>query len=309
MTETRSAWLSALGAFESAARHQNFAHAAQELHLTASAVSHHVRKLEAHLGVALFQRHARGVTLTAEGRLLADATGNALADIDAVFAAVRPSARRTRVRVATLHSFAHSWLIPRLTGFAARHPDIGVTLETEIGLARFDDAGPDLGIRHGMGHWPGLSAQRLMDEQMFPVAAPHAPFVRQVSEPSDIARLPLISDLTRQGWPDWFRAAGVRRVRLAQRYAVSDSTDALAIAAAGLGAALARTRIVAPWIESGRLAPLPGPIVPARYSYYLIHPAHRRLSPAADAFARWLLDEVRGETLAQPPAGAPRAAA
>ena len=68
----RSDWLPALAAFESAARHQNFAHAAEELHLTASAVSHHVRKLESRLGVALFQRHARGVSLTAEGRHLAD---------------------------------------------------------------------------------------------------------------------------------------------------------------------------------------------------------------------------------------------
>src|SRR3546814_5326573 len=69
----RSALLPSLGVFAAAARHQNFAHAADELHLTASAVSHHVRKLEASLGVALFQRHARGVTLTGEGRLLADA--------------------------------------------------------------------------------------------------------------------------------------------------------------------------------------------------------------------------------------------
>lgn len=295
MTDIRSAWLSALGAFESAARHQNFAHAAQELHLTASAVSHHVRKLEAHLGVPLFQRHARGVTLTAEGRLLADATGNALTDIGAVFAAVKPSARRSRVRVATLHSLAHTWLIPRLPDFAARHPDIGITLETEIGLARFDEAGPDLGIRHGMGHWPGLSAQRLMDEDMFPVAAPTAPFMENVREPADIAGIPLISDLTRQGWPDWFRAAGVRRVRLAQRYSVADATDAMAMAAAGLGAALARTKIVTPWIESGRLVALPGPRVAARFAYYLIQPAHRRLSPAADAFARWLVDQVRLE--------------
>ena len=77
----RPDWLPALSAFESAARHQNFAHAAEELNLTASAVSHHVRKLESRLGVALFQRHARGVTLTAEGRRLADASGSALASL------------------------------------------------------------------------------------------------------------------------------------------------------------------------------------------------------------------------------------
>ena len=85
----RSALLPALAAFASAARHQNFAHAAEELHLTASAVSHHVRKLETALGVSLFQRHARGVALTPEGRLLADAAGSALAEVEAVLDSLR----------------------------------------------------------------------------------------------------------------------------------------------------------------------------------------------------------------------------
>src|SRR3954447_13050605 len=85
----RSDWLPTLAAFESAARHQNFAHAAAELNLTASAVSHHVRKLEDRLGVSLFHRHARGVLLTPAGRQLADATGSTLADLDDVVAHLR----------------------------------------------------------------------------------------------------------------------------------------------------------------------------------------------------------------------------
>ena len=160
----RSDWLPALAAFESAARHQNFAHAAEELHLTASAVSHHVRKLESRLGVALFQRHARGVSLTAEGRQLADAAGNALADLDGTLRGLRATRQDVpRVRITTLHSLSFSWLLPRLPRFAARHPDIGLGFETEAGLARFDDGGPDLGIRHGPGHWPGLTAHALME--------------------------------------------------------------------------------------------------------------------------------------------------
>src|SRR5918993_5259906 len=103
----RADFLPALAASEAAARHHNFAHAGEELHLTSSAVSHHVRKLEARLGVVLFQRHARGVTLTAEGRQLADAAGNALADMEGVargLTAGKDDARR--VRVTTLHSLA-----------------------------------------------------------------------------------------------------------------------------------------------------------------------------------------------------------
>lgn len=290
----RSTWLPALGAFESAARHQNFAHAAEELHLTASAVSHHVRKLEAHLGVSLFQRHARGVALTPEGRLLADSTGNALADIDAVFATVRSARGSARVRIATLHSFAHSWLLPRLPHFVDNHPDIRISIDAEIALTRFDEGGPDLGIRHGLGHWPGLAAQHLLDEDLFPVIAPDYPGGDRITEPAGIAKLPLIADLARQGWLDWFRAAGVRRVQLAEMHTFSDSTDALQAAACGLGAALARSHIVTPWLVSGQLVRLPGPSLRARFAYYLIHPLHRRLSPPASKFAHWLINEVHG---------------
>src|SRR6478735_9367795 len=114
----RPDFLSALAAFESAARHQNFAHAGEELHLTASAVSHHVRKLEAQLGVALFQRHARGVALTPEGRQLADTASSAMADIDGVLRGLSAAREeRHRVRITTLHSLTYTWLVPRLPDF------------------------------------------------------------------------------------------------------------------------------------------------------------------------------------------------
>jgi DNA-binding transcriptional LysR family regulator len=294
MTINRSAWLSALAAFESAARHQNFAHAADELHLTASAVSHHVRKLESHLGVHLFQRHARGVSLTAEGRLLADACGNALADIETAFSAVMPQNTNDRVRIATLHSFAHAWLLPRIPAFASAYPDIRISIETEIALARFDESGPDVGIRHGLGHWSGLAAHWLLDEHLFPVAAPDFASREGIATAADIIRAPLLADLSRQGWHDWFRAAGIRRRSLPEmRYTFSDSTDALKAASIGLGAALARAQIVTPWLADGRLIRLPGPELKARFSYYVIHPAHRRPTPAVETFIRWLLETAR----------------
>ena len=141
----RSDWLPALAAFESAARHQNFAHAAEELHLTASAVSHHVRKLEGRLGVVLFQRHARGVSLTAEGRELADAAGSAMADMEEALRRLRTARHeQDRVRITTLHSWANTWLLPRLPEFAAVHPHVRINVDTEIALTRFDEG--DLGI-------------------------------------------------------------------------------------------------------------------------------------------------------------------
>ena len=285
----RSDWLPALAAFESAARHQNFAHAAEELHLTASAVSHHVRKLEARLGVALFQRHARGVSLTAEGRQLADTASNAIHDIDGAMQDLR--GRRDdahTVRITTLHSFAYTWLIPKLPAFAAAHPDIRLRVDTEIALTRFDDVGPDLGIRHGPGHWPGLTARHLMDESLFPVAAPGLPGSDRVHAAGDIPRLPLVADLSHQGWHDWFRANGVHGARIDERFVFSDSTDMLRASAIGLGAALARERIVAPWLASGQLVRLPGEAMPGRYAYHIVYPAHRRPRPAVRRVIDWL---------------------
>lgn len=287
-----SDWLPALAAFESAARHQNFAHAAEELHLTASAVSHHVRKLEARLGVALFQRHARGVALTAEGRQLADTASSAMADIDGVLRGLSTARdERNRVRINTLHSLTYTWLLPRLPAFTAAHPHLRIQVDTEASLTRFDEGGPDLAIRHGEGHWTGLTSHHLMNEVLFPVASPHLPGVQDVRDAADIARLPLVRDLSRQGWPDWFRAAGVRDARFDERHGFSDTTDALQAAVHGLGAALGREQIVGPYLAEGRLVRLPGPALPARFGYFVVYPAHRRLRPAARTFVDWVLQQ------------------
>ncbi len=287
---TRADWLPALAAFEVAARHQNFANAGEELHLTASAVSHHVRKLEDRLGVALFQRHARGVRLTAEGRRLADAAGDALTDLDDVFLGLRAGrGGGDTVRIATLHSFAYAWLLPRLPSFARAHPHVRLVFDTAISLARFDEGGPDLAIRHGPGRWPGLDGHHLLDDPLFPVASPDLPGFDAIRTPADVARLPLVADLSRQGWSDWFRGAGVRGVVPDERYTFTDSTGMLEAAAQGLGAALARSHIAPPWLASGRLRRLPGPDLPSRYAYHVIYPTHRRLRPAARLFVDWLL--------------------
>ena len=249
----RPDFLSALAAFESAARHQNFAHAAEELHLTASAVSHHVRKLESRLGVTLFQRLARGVSLTAEGRQLADSASSAMADMEAVLGGLRAGkVDEQRLRISTLHSLTYAWLMPRLPRFFARHPGVHLSIDTDVGLARFEAGGHDLAIRHGPGQWPGLAAHHLMDDALFPVAAPSMPGLEKVKTAADVARLPLINDLARQGWHDWLRNAGVHGAQLPPAHVFSDTTDALEAAAHGLGAALAREKIVTPWLAAGR---------------------------------------------------------
>jgi LysR family transcriptional regulator, glycine cleavage system transcriptional activator len=291
------ATLPAFGVFVVAARHQNFAHAAEELGLTASAVSHHVRALEATLGVRLFRRHARGAMLTNEGRLLADSVSTALSDIDATATSLKRTPRNvSRLRVATLHSLNYCWILPRLKTFTEANPRVRVTFEAGLTLARFDSTGPDLAIRHGAGYWPGLTAHHLMDEDLFPAAAPSLSGARDLADAAAIARLPLVTDLANQGWPDWFRAAGVRAMTLPEMHTFNDSTDALRAAASGLGAVLARSRLAASYLRSGELVRLPGPALKARFGYYAVHPTHRRPSPAAAAFIQWLRHEATLDT-------------
>lgn len=292
----RSDLLPTLGVFAAAARHQNLARAADQLHLTASAVSHHVRKLETRLGLVLFQRHARGVSLTPEGRQLADAAEAALGDIDSVLEHLQ--GRRDvpdRVRITTLHSLAYSWLMPRLHRFSASNPRVRISIDTECSLTRFDESGPELGVRYGPGQWDGLTAHHLMDDALFPVAAPLMAGMDAVHEAADIARLPLVADLTPQSWREWFHAAGVRGARLPEMHSFSDSTDALQAAVHGLGVALARQRIVTPYLARGELMRLPGPALKARSAYYVVYPTQRHLSQPAQAFVDWLRKEAQDD--------------
>ncbi|WP_058834135.1 LysR substrate-binding domain-containing protein [Luteimonas abyssi] len=290
----RTDWLPALAAFETAARHQNFAHAAEELHLTASAVSHHVRKLEARLGVTLFQRHARGVSLTAEGRRLADSASHAIGDLDNVMRELRAGHDTQRtVTVTTLHSFVHGWLLQRLPDFTAAFPDIRLRIDTGFALTRFDDeGGPDFGIRFGPGHWPGLAAHLLMEERLFAAAAPRYAGLDTIREAADIPQHPLIADLSNFGWHDWFRANGIQAPSGEARLVFSDSTDMLEAAAQGLGIALAREHVAAPWMQAGRLRALPGEWIQGRRAYYLVQPGHRRLRPAARCLYDWLVAQA-----------------
>jgi DNA-binding transcriptional LysR family regulator len=282
--------------FAVAARHQNFAHAAEELHLTASAVSHHVRQLEKTLGVSLFQRHARGVILTPSGRAMADAASSALADVEAVAGTFRAPSRGTiTLTIATLHSLTYSWLLPRLSRFTARHPKVRLRFETSIALSRFDETGPDLAVRYGVGHWPGLASHHLMDEHLLPVAAPTLPGFSSVKAPADILRLPLVHDMGLQGWPEWFRAAGVAAPSLPPMHIFTESTDSMRAAAEGLGATLIRSRIGAEYLRDRRVVRLPGPSLKARFGYYALHPAHKRPVPALAAFIEWLQAEARAD--------------
>jgi LysR family transcriptional regulator, glycine cleavage system transcriptional activator len=240
--------------------------------------------------------------LTAEGRSLADAANAALADIDTVASALNKVAQDAhRVRIAALHSLTYCWLVPRLTRFIALHPQTRLSFETSTAITRFDHTGPDFAIRHGAGSWQGLTANFVMDEYLFPAASPTMKGIRTITEASHIVPLPLVSDLSHQGWRDWFRAAAVRGARFPENHSFTDSTDAMQAAIQGLGVILARSRIAEPYIRDGKLVRLAGPAVKARYGYFAVYPTHRRPTGAAARFLEWLQEEAARDVTELPP--------
>jgi LysR family glycine cleavage system transcriptional activator len=163
--------LSSLRAFEAAARHLSFSRAADELLITQSAVSHHVRKVEEDLGVSLFVRQARAVTLTPAGQQYLACLNQAFDLVDKATDEIRRAARRT-LRVSLLASFATHWLVPRLPRFTAAYPDIELVLEPSIRFVDMTVEPIDLAIRYGRGGWHRVQAQWLLTEQTSPVCSP-----------------------------------------------------------------------------------------------------------------------------------------
>lgn len=283
-------------AFVEAARRLSFQGAAAALHITPSGVSRRIQRLEKELGVALFQRLNRALKLTPAGKAYLAAVGPALDQIgQASRRWRRPRAGgRASLRIATLQSFTALWLLPRLPRFHARHPGIEIEIETGVTLEDLERGGFDLGIRFGLGNWPGLAAEKLWPLAVFPVCAPallKGP--KAIRKPADLSRATLLHESHVMGlWPAWLAKAGVTPPPgQGRRF---DNLELLYRAAEqGMGVALAVAPLVKSYIEDGRLV-APFAIKAAiPQSYFLVYrPEDKRLDPVAK-FRAWLLAEAK----------------
>ncbi|MDP4025511.1 LysR substrate-binding domain-containing protein [Methylobacterium sp. NEAU 140] len=283
--------LSAVRIFEAAARRRSFKAAAEELNLSASAVSHGVRKLEESLGVALFARAGHGVALTASGEALLDHVGRALEALNRGLDLVASRGPQL-LRLHCAPSFAAQWLTPRLARFLREHPGIEVRLAAGMDYARFTNDEFDADIVYGPPRAEGLVRMGLGEETVTPLCDPER--ADAIRTPADLAGHTLIqSDNKQVRWPHWFEtnglpapaAAGIRFDR---------SFLALAAAADGLGVALESTRLAEREIAAGRLvAPLAGRARDVRYTghHLVFPPAMRRRAPLR-VFGRWLAAEL-----------------
>lgn len=288
--------LSLLRTFEAAARHNSFARAATELHVTPAAVSQQMRSLEDRMGIQLFSRGPRGLTVTRPGREYATSIARALAEIEEATRTLGRPERSGRLNVATFNSFASLWLVPRLRSFRALYPEIDVRLN--IGTALVDPLkdGIDVAIRFGAGEYPGCASRHLMDDVVFPVCAPSLLAGRPIPrDPNDLTSFPLIYDdgLVRGerslAWSDWFDEAVP-----AAFVHMPDGLLTLQAALQGEGVALVRRSTAADHLRAGRLVRLLGEERKTDFSYWLVTPAGEQ-SPKVEVFINWVLSELSQE--------------
>jgi LysR family glycine cleavage system transcriptional activator len=289
--------LSAIRAFEAAARHQSFTRAAEELGMTQAAVSYQIRLLEDRVGGPLFVRGPRGVVLSETGRRVAPAVTDAFAQLRSAFAEL-DEADEGVLAISALATFATNWLVPRIGAFQLAHPKLAVKLEASNALVDFTRAEVDVGIRSGNGKWPGLAAHALFGADFTPMLSPR--LLEQagpLQSPADLLRLPLI-DPTDQWWIEWFETAGVSAPDLSNRVELRVENQQLAgrAALAGQGVAILMPAFFAEELASGLLVQ-PFPIMrrSPEVHYWVVYLEARRRSPKIRAFRDWILEAVGRE--------------
>jgi LysR family transcriptional regulator, glycine cleavage system transcriptional activator len=288
--------LNALRCFEAAARWQSFSKAADELHVTQSAVSHQIRQLEQWFGGSLFDRLGRQTVPTPKGEELAKALAEAFDIMATACKRVSQSDATPALTIASLPSIATIWLIPRLARFFADYPEISVKVVYAFAgqPLNFDDY--DIAILWGVDEWDGCLKTPLLDGSTIAVCNPQF-LAREgaIAEPQDLAGKTLLHDTDRQGWQNWMRTAGVKHAGPAPGPTFEDFNLLRAAALAGQGVALCPRSLIRDDLASGRLVQMFNNIVIMRdHAYYMIEPAdaHHQHGKAVARFKAWLMEQA-----------------
>ena len=279
-----------LRSFECAARHQSFTQAAEELHLTQSAVSRQVKELEETIGFSLFRRAGRRVVLTEAGQRFAADLAKDLENLkQTVVRAVAAGSCGSVLRLAVLPTFASRWLIPRLSSFYARHPGIEINISTRTVPFDLEEERIDAAIHFGETDWPGARMNRLFDERMIAVASPTYVEQYDATDPQRLVSAPLLHLVSREGaWSDWFALHGVASDKMQKGKRFDQFSMIIAAASASLGAALLPSYLIEKEIGAGELVQLGEREVNTANSYYIVSAAGDS-NPDVATFARWLM--------------------
>jgi len=285
--------LNALPCFEAAARHLNFSRAADELNVTPGAISRAIKNLEDQLDVPLFERATRSVRLTAVGERYARAVRDALDQLATATVAVTARHSNATLNVSTSDGFAGRWLVPRLYRFHRAHSDIDVRVSTTGRLTNFLGDGIDIAIRYGGGNYPGLAAEFLTGEEVFPVCSPRLlEGARPLRKPQDLRHHTLIHDSFPIDWATWLASAKVKGVDPYSGLTFDSATFAVESAVQGEGVVLGRTMLVAADLAAGRLIRPFAHALKSVSSFYVVYPPDAIRQRKVKAFRDWLFAEM-----------------
>lgn len=281
--------MSTLRAFEAAARHGSFKQAAAELAVTPTAVSHRIRALEDHLGVRLFDRQVRQVSLTRAGLQLYPVLQQGFDMFDVAIRRLMTPAERERVTISATNAFVAKWLVPRVASFRAEHPDIDLQLHASDAVVDLASHAFDIAIRYGKGPYPGNRSDVLFADAYIPVINP----MLRVRSHEDMAAYPLIHFDWQKASPDnptwtrWHAEAGIALPANQAELRYSDESHAIQAAVAGQGVALLSQALVAEEVAAGRLMQPFGPAI-SGYTYHLVTREQSNLGAAVVSVMDWL---------------------
>ena len=284
--------MGSLRVFVSVAQHLNFTRAADALGVTTSAASLQIRALEEYLARRLFRRNGRQVHLTSEGSTLLPRVQRALEELERAVDDLRVDRLAGPLRVSTLPSFLQLWLLPRIARFRAAHPEIDLHIHSSVDKVDFVQEDFQLAIRLGVGGWPNVWAEKVLDEWLLPVCSPALySKLGPVRTPDDLKRYALLHSVS-EPWTTWLFNGRADHYPGGFRGAVFEDSDAvvrMAIQGAGLG--LARWSLVADEIHCGTLA-VAGRTVKYDRSYWLVCPTRAKDLPAGRTFMDWVRAEA-----------------
>lgn len=297
-------FLNALKAFEASARHQSFSVAAKELNVTPAAVGQLVRGLEEYLGTRLFHRQQTG-----KNRLLpTELAESVLPDIRAGFDKLALGLEKLKkggssgiLTIAVSPAFAAKWLLPRIDQFQIAYPDIDVRLDTNLKLVDFLGNAIDIGVRYGIGNWSGLTAEKLMEEETFPVCSPdfYKEHLKQLQSPQGLLTLPLIHDLSMDHhsgfttWDTWLHFHKITNKNTQWGLKINNSDSVLQAVINGQGVGLARSVMAHDDLKAEHLIRLyPEIKCPSTLAYYVVYREECRTLPKLIAFKEWLIEQA-----------------
>ena len=290
--------LNALRAFEAAARHLSLSRAAEELSVTPAAVSHQIRTLEDHLGVALFRRDGRSLLLTDAGQACLPGIREGFERLASAIDEIDSLGMAGVLTVSVAPSFAAKWLVPRLDRFQARHPEIDVRVSASMQVTDFSRDDVDMAIRYGAGRYPELVVERLLEESVFPVCSPGLLKDKGPIETPDALRNHTLlhddspdNDESCPTWAMWLKAAGVD-ADASRGPRFNQSSLVIEAAVLGKGVALAKSTLAAADLAEGRLVK-PFPVnAPVGFAYYVVCPKAKLNLPKVALFRDWLRSET-----------------